>query len=568
MEKDGKSRSSDEEVYGRFDRDRFLPVASWTMYDFANTIYSAIVVTFFLSLYVTKELGGTNLVLGFTTFASMLFSALISPFLGALPDRTGKTKLYLGVFTVACCVMTFAISLPRSVWMVMAFFFVANVCYQISMVFYNSLLPVVASPRRQGMVSGMGVALGYIGVIVGLLVASLFIGVAEEGDTHDQLAGWKLEGVGDANSDGGVVLIELKQEQGEVLLRTYRHDKEGNIVFTARAQVDAKELPARVEFEAVDGSGVGGEVTIRSAEHPIRDVAVQVSYRFTFLTAGILFFLFALPLFFWVPERAVRNPAPGGITLFIPATRDVLATIADLFRKAWLATFRRTEEFRRGEAWRKRNVFMFLLGNFLCVDVLNTAIQWFSKYMDKVFSFSRDEVILFGLGMSSAAFLGGVAMGKLTDVLGARRAVILAALLLLGTLLVTGLAGSAVVVVVFIMAGGAMGLAGLWVAGRKLLIELAPPEKIGEYFGLYGITIKISVLGTLVFSFLTDWGESVGSLFYKVAVSLPGGADMHWNYRLAILSQIIMLVPGILLLVAVRPEIKPDDAQPALQGEP
>jgi UMF1 family MFS transporter len=110
------------------------------------------------------------------------------------------------------------------------------------------------------------------------------------------------------------------------------------------------------------------------------------------------------------------------------------------------------------------------------------------------------------------------------------------------------------VVVSCIMVAGACGLAGLWVAGRKLLIELAPPDKIGEYFGLYGITIKVSVVGTLLFSLITDWGESVGSLLYGLMGSLPGGADMHWNYRLAILAQLVMLVPGILLLWSVRPE--------------
>ena len=81
-------------------RVRWGRAVSWAFYDFANTIYSAIVVTFYLTLYMTKELGSSNFLIGSATFASMIFSAFISPFLGALPDRTGHTKRYLVFFTL------------------------------------------------------------------------------------------------------------------------------------------------------------------------------------------------------------------------------------------------------------------------------------------------------------------------------------------------------------------------------------------------------------------------------------------------------------------------------------
>jgi UMF1 family MFS transporter len=51
---------------------------------------------------------------------------------------------------------------------------------------------------------------------------------------------------------------------------------------------------------------------------------------------------------------------------------------------------------------------------------------------------------------------------------------------------------------------GAFGLAGVWTAGRKMIVLLAPPERIGEFFGLYGITVKLSVVGSSVFALIRD----------------------------------------------------------------
>ncbi len=558
MEEDASkvANRTDAEVFGHYRRDRFLPVASWAMYDFANTIYSAIVVTFFLTLYVTKEHGGSNLLVGATTFLSMIFSALISPFLGALPDRTGKTKQYLIIATTVCCACTFLLSMPDSPAWIIVFYFAANVCYQVSYVFYDSLLPVVATPKKQAMVSGLGVALGYIGVILGLLMAWGFIGLSVRGPDSGGVS-WRIRGIEEKNSDNGTVWADLLLGAGEggrsVTARLYCHDRSGAERETGRGQALLSGLPCDIAIEPVDGSGLRGSVRLKSLDTDLKGFQILVSYRRTFMSAGVLFLLFSLPLFFWVPERSVRDPKAFTLSIFVPSTLSVLSTARELASSAWNATFRRKSipSSLAAEAWKKRNVFFFLLGNFLCVDVLNTAIQWFSKYVDKVFSFTSEQVMLFGIALSSCAFIGGIVMGKATQRLGARRAIIASSLLLLGTLLVTGLFASATVVVATIMAAGACGLAGLWVAGRKLLIELAPPDKIGEYFGFYGITIKISVAGTMIFSLISDFGEKTGTWICSLAGSLPGGADMHWNYRLAILAQVVMLVPGILCLVLV-----------------
>ena len=54
-------------------------------------------------------------------------------------------------------------------------FVLANYCYQSSMVFYNGMLPAVSRGTDVGLVSGYGVALGYLGSIFGLLIVKPFV---------------------------------------------------------------------------------------------------------------------------------------------------------------------------------------------------------------------------------------------------------------------------------------------------------------------------------------------------------------------------------------------------------
>ena len=91
-----------------------LRLAGWAFYDFANTIFSAVVLTFYFPLYLTA-LTHRNLNLGISASLAMVLAGLAVPSLGALSDRTGKTKLYLVWTTVLCVIFTFLLSLANSV---------------------------------------------------------------------------------------------------------------------------------------------------------------------------------------------------------------------------------------------------------------------------------------------------------------------------------------------------------------------------------------------------------------------------------------------------------------------
>ena len=69
-------------------------VFSWAMYDFANTAFSALFVSFFFPLFIKKFLHGDEFQIGLVMGISMFFVAILVPFFGAFVDLTGKHKAF------------------------------------------------------------------------------------------------------------------------------------------------------------------------------------------------------------------------------------------------------------------------------------------------------------------------------------------------------------------------------------------------------------------------------------------------------------------------------------------
>ena len=64
-----------------------------------------------------------------------------------------------------------------------------------------------------------------------------------------------------------------------------------------------------------------------------------------------------------------------------------------------------------------------------------------------------------------------------------------------------------------------VGMGGVWVVSRVLLIELSPKDKVGEFFGLYGMAGKLaSILGPLLWGSIVFMLQSTETLKYRAAV--------------------------------------------------
>lgn len=149
---------------------------SWLLFDFANTSFSVMMVTFAFPLYFKNvicegEPRGDAL-WGASLGISMLIVAVISPVLGAAADFSGRRKRFLFVFTLFSVVATALLGLtgPGMVVIAVVLFVVANAGFEGGLVFYDAYLPEIASERSIGRVSGYGFAMGYLGALAILLL--------------------------------------------------------------------------------------------------------------------------------------------------------------------------------------------------------------------------------------------------------------------------------------------------------------------------------------------------------------------------------------------------------------
>jgi len=170
-------------------------VFGWSMYDFANSAFTTLVVTFVYGTYFTGYMvlapdasgtlapdpeAGTVLWSRAVALAAVLV-ALLSPFLGALADRGGVRKRFLLTTTILCVAGTVGLFFaePGQAMRALVWFVIANVAFEMGMVFYNAYLPDITPQSQIGRVSGYGWALGYVGGLLCLVIALAFLVMPE-----------------------------------------------------------------------------------------------------------------------------------------------------------------------------------------------------------------------------------------------------------------------------------------------------------------------------------------------------------------------------------------------------
>ena len=170
---DGLRRGPVGRLAGLSPSGRARDPASWSLYDFANTIFSYAVVSTAIGLWLTEpqnfgqDLG--QLVQTICIVISVGINALVSPPLGALSDRGGRRLPFLLFFTVLTIVPAALIGVSAAV-IGAILFTLANFSYQAALIYYDATLTTVSYPVTRGKLSGIGVGVGYMGTIVIALV--------------------------------------------------------------------------------------------------------------------------------------------------------------------------------------------------------------------------------------------------------------------------------------------------------------------------------------------------------------------------------------------------------------
>lgn len=393
-----------------------LPVLSWAIYDAANTIFSSNINTIFFPLYLQDAVGSnevqTQLASTFISYANAIASLLLvifSPLFGVMMDRTGKKKKYIIVFTLLAVFCTAGMgiiasnsfpttifSMPLSLLLVIILFVFAKFFYHSSLVFYDNSISDLGTKEQMPVISGFGVAVGYFGTLIGLVVY-LFV---EDGKFHQ-----------------------------------------------------------------------------------------------AFLPTAFLFFLFSLPLFFFMKETPTEKQTSFS---FFSGYKDIYET------------------FKQVKTYRK--IFLFMIAYFFLNDAIATTVAMMAVYAKAVVGFSTDQFILLYLVSTVSSIIGSFIFGYIAKYKGTYLSVKYVGVLLIVALVMATFAFNEYL---FWIAGSLFGVAlgSMWVTTRAYIVEITPEEKRGQFFGLFAFSGKVSsVIGPFLYGTITLLLADLGVLASRMAL--------------------------------------------------
>ena len=159
-------------------------IFNFALYDFANSAFTTIVITFIFATYFAKQIAPNPVMgqsyWGWTIGITGFLVAIIGPIVGSFADKKNKVVFFVRCFSLLCIIFTTFLwfSKPSQSFLLYTLIIVgiANLFYELSLIFYNSLLKDISINKNLGKSSGFGFALGYIGGIIILLISiKLFI---------------------------------------------------------------------------------------------------------------------------------------------------------------------------------------------------------------------------------------------------------------------------------------------------------------------------------------------------------------------------------------------------------
>ena len=156
-------------------------LAAWCLFDWANSAYFTVIVTFVFATYFTEAVAadptlGTTQWGHASSIAGLLIAAM-APALGAIADQGRGRKLWAILFSLLCIAATALLwqvkPTPADVPLALALVVVATLGAEFAVVFYNAMLPGLVPPEKMGRFSGWGWGVGYLGGLGCLALALL-----------------------------------------------------------------------------------------------------------------------------------------------------------------------------------------------------------------------------------------------------------------------------------------------------------------------------------------------------------------------------------------------------------
>ena len=158
-------------------------IRSWKMYDWANSAFATTIMAAVLPEFYSSVAGSTldrttaTSYWGYSNTIAMLTVAITAPILGAIADHSGAKKRFLGGFAlVGIFATTLLTGIGSGMWVYASILYIfGRLGFGCANIFYDSLLPHVASQEEIDRVSAQGYACGYLGGGILLTINLLMI---------------------------------------------------------------------------------------------------------------------------------------------------------------------------------------------------------------------------------------------------------------------------------------------------------------------------------------------------------------------------------------------------------
>ena len=419
---------------------------AWSMYDFANSGYTTVVITALFNAYFVAVVAGNApwATLAWTAALSVSYALIVlsAPMIGAYADQHAARKKLLAITTAGCVLFTALLyfAQPDLLWFAILCIVVSNFFFGSGENLVAAFLPELAKTRALGRVSGWGWSLGYLGGLFTLGLCLVYVTWAEAA-----------------------------------------------------------------------GHGASAYVPVTML-----------------ITAGI-FALASLPTFLLLKERGVPQEI-GDRPRFYGSQNRGLSPISPL-QAAWREVRQTLHHLRQF-----RDLARFLLCSLFYQAGIQAVITLAAIYANQAMGFSMRETLLLIFAVNITAAVGAFLFGHVQDRLGHVRTIALTLSGWIATILLLWAAplladGPMLFWVAANLAGLCLGAAQS--AGRALVGLLAPPSRLAEFYGFWGLSVKLSSIA--------------GPMTYGIATWASGG-----DHRSALLLTGSYFIAGLFVLFGVN----------------
>ena len=157
----------------------------WALFDWANQAFTTIVITFVFAQYfaqgIVQDEVGAQSMWGIGVGLSAAVIAILAPILGSIADRSGRRRPWVIGFSAMCialtCSLYFMLPDPQFAMTAIILVALANICYEMAIVFNNAMLADLVDRPRLAKLGGIAWSGGYYGGLVSLVLclAAVFV---------------------------------------------------------------------------------------------------------------------------------------------------------------------------------------------------------------------------------------------------------------------------------------------------------------------------------------------------------------------------------------------------------